>query len=686
MIEPGAPYGGCEKRCQRGRCLLLSTDHGRALAAPIASAPFSITPGAWRGRAFQSCLSIGSRYAPRPLKPVYVLFFIAAMWLIQCLVGGTRPVYCLPAYALLALAGGLSVFSFGRPIPRPDLRCLWVSAVFFAYVLLRAALSPVEYLAWMDFYMVLGCLVVYLLTALYISSSRLRMIVILGLLVLAAAEVGVGLRQFQVGDEWMPFGLPRATGGSRASGMFISPIHLAGFLEVVGAFAVSFTIWSAWRPWARILMGYGAVLCYGGVAITGSRGGYLSTACSLVAFTVISLWALHRVAPHRFRGAVFVATVALLVSLGAGFVVIKQDVFLSARLDRLFGDAGGTRDVRIYNWQATLDQFRVAPVVGTGAGTHLYYGRLFRRPEIQADPEHAHNDYLELLAEYGIIGLIGMTAFLFFHLRSGVSGLRENTDPEVNDPFGSLRDNRRALQIGALTAISAYLAHSVTDFNLHVPGNALMFAFIFGITANPNGRTYEASATGRGTRIFQMALPALSVWILISGGPKFRGEYWSERARAALYHRQPAQAVEFARKATQDQPPNPFTYNLLATAYARLAAGTPDPREQRILLEASLAASEHALALFPYDENTLAHMARTLDRLKRFQEARAAYEKAIELDPRLGSLRAYFARHLALVGRLEEAEAQLAKAHELGSARDPRTIVQGTPLDVPAEE
>ena len=79
-------------------------------------------------------------------------------------------------------------------------------------------------------------------------------------------------------------------------------------------------------------------------------------------------------------------------------------------------------------------------------------------------------------------------------------------------------------------------------------------------------------------------------------------------------------------------------------------------------------------------------MARTLDKLKRFREARQAYERAIEVDPQLGALRAYFARHLALVGRLDEAEEQLAKAQQLGSARDPRAIVRGTPLDAPIEE
>ena len=66
--------------------------------------------------------------------------------------------------------------------------------------------------------------------------------------------------------------------------MFISSIHLAGYLEAVGAFALSFAAWSRWAGWARFLAGYLALLCYAGVAITGSRGGYGSSIVALGAF------------------------------------------------------------------------------------------------------------------------------------------------------------------------------------------------------------------------------------------------------------------------------------------------------------------------------------------------------------------------------------------------------------------
>jgi len=75
-------------------------------------------------------------------------------------------------------------------------------------------------------------------------------------------------------------------------------------------------------------------------------------------------------------------------------------------------------------WLAAIDQFRKSPAIGTGAGTYLYYGRLFRRIQVQADPVHVHNDYLELLAEYGILGMIAMAVFLAAHTRRGLQNSR----------------------------------------------------------------------------------------------------------------------------------------------------------------------------------------------------------------------------------------------------------------------
>ena len=87
--------------------------------------------------------------------------------------------------------------------------------------------------------MVLGSLAIYLLTALHIVKSKHRMILIGVLMVIALMQVGVGLVQFSRGNDFMLFGYGRAPGGNRASGQYVSPNHLAGYLEVVAIIGIS---------------------------------------------------------------------------------------------------------------------------------------------------------------------------------------------------------------------------------------------------------------------------------------------------------------------------------------------------------------------------------------------------------------------------------------------------------------
>ncbi len=126
-------------------------------------------------------------------------------------------------------------------------------------------------------------------------------------------------------------------------------------------------------------------------------------------------------------------------------------------------------------WKAALRQYHLAPLTGTGSGTYLFYGREFRSPLIQNDPMHVHNDYLELLAEYGLIGAVLYGAFLGVHLFSGLAGLRKMVREQIR--LGTPRlSHDLALNIGALAAIAALLLHSVVDFNMHIPANALLVA------------------------------------------------------------------------------------------------------------------------------------------------------------------------------------------------------------------
>ncbi len=529
-----------------------------------------------------------------------------------------------------------------------------MTAGAFGFAFARAAVSPVVYLWWPDFYLIAGCIIVYGVSALHLSHVRFRNAYVAWMLILSVMQVLIGMRQFTVGDDWMPFGFLKPDSGNRASGMFISSIHLAGFLEVSSAFAISMAIWSEWRGWARCVAGYIALLCYVGIAITGSRGGYVSTASSLLVFVALSLWILRKCRPDRFRAATMAAAFGVTFLAASGIAIMSQSPVLRQRLSLI-----GKADVRVHNWRAALDQFATSPLIGTGAGTHLYFGRLFRRPEIQTDPVHAHSDYLELLAEYGIIGFATMMVFLVGHIASSVRSLSYFVDsrrPDHRDP-DPLRNHSLALQVGALSACAAYLVHSAVDFNLHIPANAIVMAFVFSILANPRIETIpEAKTCASG--IAKWLLSILGLVIAIGGLPKLPGEYWNEKARVALRDSMFQSAVDFSHRALKSELRNPDIYFHLGEANRALAMSTSVRALRQPFLNEAVKAYQAGLEVFPQDENLWVRLGQALDGMKRFSEAENAYRTAIELDPNLGVLYAYYAAHLNARGRTEEADQQ----------------------------
>ena len=317
----------------------------------------------------------------------------------ECFAGGTRPIYSLPVYALIGAASLATVFSTKAAKVRPKPLCLISSGLFFGYILARAWFSPVDYLARQDFMMVLGTLAVYLLTALHLVKSKYRMYFIGLLLAIALGQVAVGLVQFTQGNNFMLFGYNRYPDPVRASGQYISPNHLAGYLEVVAVMGISLVFWSTWRPWAKIITGYVSLVALGGVAITGSRGGYVSTVFCILVFLALSVTVIRIAYPGSLARVVLIGGAVLLLTAGSlPFVITSQ--LVKMRTAQIIQ----TDNMRVLLWEAAWTQVKIDPLLGTGSGTYLYYGRKYRDPSVQRDPMRAHNDYLDLLAEYGIAG------------------------------------------------------------------------------------------------------------------------------------------------------------------------------------------------------------------------------------------------------------------------------------------
>lgn len=567
--------------------------------------------------------------SPRLRELSFAVALTLGIIALQILIGGRRPLFAYSGYLIIAATGALAAMLWSRAREQVDLTCLGATVILFGYLVARNSVSECSYYARQDFYAVLAAAVVYGLSVSVLSSSRARFMAIALLLVTALPHVLIGLAQFTRGDNFMliPW-LQRADYGVRASGFYVCPNHLAGLLEVLGVFGLGLCLWSRWPVFAKLLIGYLTAVCFVGVALTGSRGGYISVIAGLFAFLLLSLLASRSGEGRAFvRNAALGAAVIGTVIALAGFLLFNSN-YLRDRA----GNIIDTKNMRLQLWASAIQQWELQPIVGTGGGSYRFYGRRFRAPDMQNDPIDVHNDYLHLLAEYGAVGFAAFLFFLAVHVRRGVKSFRHLCQ-EQRARGGRLLSDRLALNIGALCALSTYLVHSVVDFNLHIPANAMLMAFVVGMLANAGIRQKEPS-TRLANLIPRFAVGVASVAILIQCGRFFPGEYWAEEARVALRDEKPDSAIAFAQKALSYESGNPEIYFYLGRAFLATGDSASNDAIQNADYTRAAEAFLEGEKLSPLDATFPLNAAFIFDLLRRYPEAEEMYGLARGRDPR----------------------------------------------------
>ena len=265
----------------------------------------------------------------------------------------------------------------------------------------------------------------------------------------------------------------------RASGTYICPNHLAGLLELLLPLAVAFLLVGKVSIITRILLGYATLALVVGLAATFSRSGWVAAAVGLVLLLGILMG--HR--NHRLKAVI------LLFALLAGGVF-----FTSKYLSQTPGymrrvakpDAEGAAvlslDLRPLMWRAAAQMWRDNFWFGVGPAHYDHRFPEYRPETLQLRANYAFNDYLNLLADWGATGGV----VVFAGLGVFTWGLFK-TWPYVRRPendFGSGQSNRFAFFLGAVGGLTALAVHSFTDFNLHIPANALVVVTLLALVSS----------------------------------------------------------------------------------------------------------------------------------------------------------------------------------------------------------
>jgi hypothetical protein len=205
--------------------------------------------------------------------------------------------------------------------------------------------------------------------------------------------------------------------------------------------------------------------------------------------------------------------------------------------------------------------------------------------------------------------------------------------------------DRLALNIGAVSAIGAYVVHSAVDFNLHIPANALLIAFVFGILANP-GMTPDSKIPRTRGLVPKLAFVMVGVILLFQCARLLPGEYFAERASIALEGDDPAAAVSMANKALIYEQQNPNIFFYLGRALGALGNEKRRSEKRNAYYDAALAAFDKAHLLAPLDGNYPLDMAYAYDEMGRFAEAEWMYGVARSRDPRSVMMSQLYQSHL----------------------------------------
>ena len=509
--------------------------------------------------------------------------------------------------------------------PRPKLLwppICWAVAAFAVYAVIRYLTADIEHIARQEVIHVLVYVVLFFIILNNLYSQEKAQIIAITLVFLAMAISFYAIYQFLTDSDrvWQT----SASYAHRASGTYISPNHLGGFLEMLVPLGLSMTVVSRLKPLLKVLLGYSVLVMAGGIAVTVSRGTWISTAAALAIF--FGALFFH----EKFRLPTFIFIFVILMA--AGFLFPKTQIF-QMRMRQLFSNGKIDTDLRLDLWRPAVKVWQENPWWGAGPAHFDFRFRKYRPDNVQLQPERAHNDYLNALTDWGIVGGTFITTGLALVFLGVIRSWRFVRG--VPSDLEQKHSNKFAFVVGASAGLVAALVHSTVDFNMHIPANALIAMTLIALLSSYLRFSTERYWITLGPATKATALGVILAFVGYLGwqSPHLaREKYWLARSYVAGLHSKysPAQ-VALLEKAFSIEPRNFDTAYAIGEAY-RVQSHEGGENYQELAGKA-MQWFERAMKLNPWDGYNFLRYGMCLDWVNRSAESGPYYDRAEQLDP-----------------------------------------------------
>jgi O-antigen ligase len=500
---------------------------------------------------------------------------------------------------------------------------LWVVLAFILYAIARYFQADLEYPARSELIRILiyGFLFLLIVDQLY-RQEHLQTIVF-ALVFLGMAISLYAVYQYLTGSIMVWHFIKPAGYHGRGSGTYISPNHLAGFLGMVLPLGLATVFVGRYKPLTKVFLGYACLAMAAGLAVSLSRAGWIASGTALLLFFLVLL---------RHQGRRLPAILGLIVLLGGATWFFKENLKTQQRINLTF-ESGQASDVRLRIWKSALLMWQDHPWWGVGPGQFDHRFRPYRQDDIQSRPLHVHNDYLQTLAEWGVAGGTLVLAGLIL-LGAGLTKTWKYVQ-KANE-IRTKPSNRSALVLGSALGLTAILAHSIFDFNLQIPANAMVAIALMAILT-----AHIRFATER--YWVRLTLPVQgAATLILAAGMVYLGYQLALRAREyaplerveqlKMQEHDPLDRIQLLKKAFAVEPSNfEVAYEIGETLRLIHWMGMGNYQEG---LKEAMEWFEKGMQLNPYDPYNHLRYGMCLHVLGRSEEASKHIHKSLALDPK----------------------------------------------------
>jgi len=525
----------------------------------------------------------------------------------------------------------------------------WAVLAFVIYAVIRCQLVEIEYVARYELNRIIIYAVLFLAILNNLNRRESAQLVSFTLIGLATALALFALYQFgtHYGKIWNFHKPPGYL--TRGSGTYFNPNHLAGFLEMILPLALAYTLLGRLGITVRVILGYSALVIMVGIGVSLSRGGMLATGAMLVFFFLALLFQRD----FWLRAILLFGVVLVLV---VGFYANTSEP--QSRFDQIFS-SGKADDDRFNYWNSAQQIWKNHFWVGAGPGHFDQEFWAYRPPQVQTRPQYVHNDYLNTLCDWGVIGLglIVATAALFY---AGIFKTWPFMQRNPNE-IGSKQSNKAAFVLGGSFGFLAILFHSFLDFNMQIPANAILAITLLALVSAHRRFATEKFWFDPGLmgKIAMTTIALLALGFLAVEAQRNAGE------NAALQRANAQPALSDSRlaelkKAFAIEPANFETAYTLGEFY-RLKSWQGG-RDHEAAARSAIDWFKRAMKLNPYFPYSPLRLGMCLDWIGQTGPATAYFERAHRLDPNGYFVATYEGWHWMQLEKYAEAKKQFERS------------------------